>query len=293
VGNDDGRSSGGNDDPLDDPSGNSPLQESEAGSDDGGVQEGRGAGDGGTGDEGPSGDPDESPPVDPPADTTPPEPPLLTSVPDDLTSDITPAWTFEGEPGATFECSLTFDTVAAFSPAPCTSPATYDLGGSPDGTYTLIVNQTDTAGNVSIPATDSFVLDTTPPEPPIITSAPPDVTSNATPTWTFEGEPGAAFVCLLSGPGNLSSVTLECTSPATYDLNDSPDGVYTFSVTQMDAAGNVSLPATDSFTLMTFFPQPDPEPEPSPDPEPEPCPEFVVSLVQTEQEPCRGSNDME
>ncbi|MGH2730957.1 MAG: Ig-like domain-containing protein, partial [Actinomycetota bacterium] len=196
-------------------------------------------------------------------DTTPPEPPTITAAPPDFTNNPTPTWTFTGEPGASFECTLTRAGVVVFGPLPCSSPTAYDLTLRPDGTYTLAVTQTDAAGNVSDPATDSFTLDTTPPEPPTITSAPPDPTSDSTPTWTFTGEPGASFACTLTRAAIVVFATSPCSSPTTYDLNSHPDDTYTLAITQMDAAGNISAPAIDSFTLVrVFFPPPQPEPSP-------------------------------
>jgi RNA polymerase sigma factor (sigma-70 family) len=198
-------------------------------------------------------------------DTTPPDPPTITSAPPDITNDLRPTWAFMGEPGASFECTLTQAAVVVFGPSPCSSPITYDLTLRPDGTYTLAVTQTDAAGNVSDPATDSFTLDTTPPEPPTITSAPPDPTSDSTPTWTFTGEPGASFACTLTREAIVVFATSSCSSPTTYDLNSHPDATYTLAITQTDAAGNVSAPATDSFTLSRVsLPPPLPEPEPQP-----------------------------
>ncbi len=69
----------------------------------------------------------------------------VTGGPSGTTTDATPTFTFSGEPGARFDCSI----VPAGQPAafkPCSSPMTAQLT---DGDYVFTVRATDAAGNVA------------------------------------------------------------------------------------------------------------------------------------------------
>jgi chitodextrinase len=91
--------------------------------------------------------------------------PYFNTLPDDVSSESTPTWTYFGESGADYECTLTRSgSDTPIDEGPCNSGTyTFDLGAYPDDTYTLSVVLTDPLGNRSEPATDSFRLDR--PEP--------------------------------------------------------------------------------------------------------------------------------
>jgi Tol biopolymer transport system component len=189
--------------------------------------------------------------------TTGPAAPVIDVAPTDPTKDSTPTWEFTGDAGVTFECQLMKDTTTIYALGPCTAPITYDLTlpGS-DGTYTFSVR----AMLLGVPSgftPDTFTLDTTSPGPPSITATPADPGRDKTPTWSFTGEPGASFECELSQAGVVITAFGSCTSSHTYDLNGKPDGSYTFSVQQTDAAGNGPGPvAADDYSLDTADPAP-------------------------------------
>jgi PKD repeat protein len=122
------------------------------------------------------------PPVSPPL-------PTFIATPDDYSSDSTPTWTFSGEPGAAFTCTLTQPFVGAWDgggdgtqpePDPVTVDSracdsgtyTFDLGAYPDHSYCLSVTQSYADGNTSDPASDCFVLQR-------------PVSANAAPTASF------------------------------------------------------------------------------------------------------------
>jgi len=200
--------------------------------------------------------------------------PMLLSAPEDYSSDSTPRWTFTGDAGATFNCTLSQPFEGAWDgggsgedpePPPvivdsrrCDSGSyTFDLGAYPDHGYTFSVSQTDASGNTSEPATDWFRLDRVA-ITPIIRTSPDDVTNDPTPMWTFYsyGESGTHFHCTLTRAGATNAVyDGGCSSETfTFDLNPYPDDTYTLSVTQTDLAGNTSDAVTDSFVLDRTIP---------------------------------------
>ncbi|HSH62448.1 MAG TPA: Ig-like domain-containing protein, partial [Acidimicrobiales bacterium] len=183
-----------------------------------------------------------------------PAAPSITAGPGPTGSDANPAWSFTGEPGASFQCKLTRGSTVIFGLAPCSSPATYDLSAEGDGTYTFSVRQIDAAGNMSAPATSDYALDRGVPAAPSITAGPGPTGNDANPAWSFTGEPGAAFECQLSSGATVISAFAACTSPHSYDLSAQSDGTYSFSVRQRDSAGNVSAPATSDYALDQSIP---------------------------------------
>jgi hypothetical protein len=173
--------------------------------------------------------------------------PDITERPANLTNDPAPSWSFTGEAGGTFSCTLTKPVGPPVTGA-CTSPQVYDLASEADGDYTFSVTQTDTAGNTSAPATDSFTLDRAVVAPDI-TERPANLTNDPAPSWSFTGEAGATFTCVLTKPDTTQLTDPSCSSTKNYDLSGSPDGTYTFAVSQTDQTSNSSLEAIDTFVL--------------------------------------------
>ena len=92
------------------------------------------------------------------------------------------------------------------------------------------------------------MVDGTPPPAPTISKKPPNPNNDTTPTFEFsDSDSGATFQCQLDG-GGFSA----CTSPKTYSVL--ADGLHTFSVKAVDAAGNESVPTSYSWTLDTTTP---------------------------------------
>src|SRR5439155_255227 len=123
--------------------------------------------------------------------TTPPVAPAITASPATRGNSRSPAWSFTAEAGATFTCSLTPGGVTVYPASPCTSPKSFDLTGQPDGTYTFTVTATDAAGNTSVAASGTYLLDTTPPVAPAITASPATRGNSRSPAWSFTAEAGA------------------------------------------------------------------------------------------------------
>lgn len=167
------------------------------------------------------------------------------------TRDRTPAFGFSSdEAGSTFTCRI--DTGEAFACESAYMPAALD-----DGPHTFSVIATDASGNADpTAATRSFTVDTTRPQT-TLQSGPPagSTTGDSTPTFEFSSsETGSTFMCRIDGGTEFS-----CTSAYTPDALS--DGPHTFSVTAVDAAGNVGATATTrAFTIDTTPPPAAPRP---------------------------------
>ncbi len=109
-----------------------------------------------------------------------------------------------------------------------------------EGQYTLSARATDGAG---LTATDTvvFTIDRTAPAAPAITSGPTG-TTRGNDTFTFTGESGATFECLVDG-----GAWQACTSPRS--LTGLADGSHTFSVRAVDPAGNTGPAASRTWTI--------------------------------------------
>lgn len=178
----------------------------------------------------------------------------VTGSPTSPGNDQSPTWSFTAEAGAVTECELSSGATVLSAYAACASPMSYSLVGQPDGPYTFSVRATDGAGNVGAPASDTYTLDTTPPGVPTITSSPASPSSLQAPSWSFTAEFGATTECELSRGGTVVSGWGNCASPRSYSLNGQPDGDYTFRVRAIDAVGNTSGSAQNTYTLDTTAP---------------------------------------
>ena len=116
--------------------------------------------------------------------------------------------------------------------------------------HTFQGHQTDAAGNTSTNASFTWTIDLTAPAAPAITANPPGLSSSASASFSFTGEPGATFECELDGIGFSTSL---CTSPKAY--SGLTDGSHTFGVRQTDQAGNTGSVATFTWSVDTSPPQ--------------------------------------
>jgi hypothetical protein len=153
------------------------------------------------------------------------------------TADPTPSFAFNGETGATLECSIDQGS-PSFE---LCELGTYTPPTLPDGNYTFRVRATDAAGNTST-ATRAFRVDTVAPET-TIGSQPLGTTDDQSPDFLFTAsESGVTFQCRLDGPTYTA-----CSSPRTYGPLD--EGQHTFAVRATDAAGNVGAEDVEAFTV--------------------------------------------
>lgn len=177
-----------------------------------------------------------------------PAPPVVSSSQSSPTNQTTRPFTFTGETGATFLCSL---DGAVFSS--CSTPFTTPHLG--DGGHVLAVKQVARNGLASSATSVGWDVDTSVPGAPVINSGPTGTVNTSTNTFTFSDPVGGAtiFSCQLTPPtGNVS----DC-SAGSYTTNALSDGSYVFHVVAKDAAGNTSPEATQPFTVDTTHGLPD------------------------------------
>ena len=148
------------------------------------------------------------------------------------------------ETGATFECQLDGQTFST-----CASPQVYP-GPLADGPHTFRVRATDQAGNRDLTeASRAWTIDTV---APTLTINGPAVTNSRTPSFTFSSQDGGtSFECRLDSAPAFTACTSPYTIPAIPSL---ADGAHTLRVQVRDVAGNLSAPATHSFSIDATLP---------------------------------------
>ncbi|MER2267327.1 Ig-like domain-containing protein [Methylobacterium oxalidis] len=177
-------------------------------------------------------------------DTTAPGAPALAlandtgaSQTDRITSDARVTATAT-QPGATLSYSL---DGAAFGSG-------YDPASLPDGSHTLAVRQTDSAGNTSASAFLTFTLDRGAPQAPAVALA--DDTGLAGDGITRDGHLSATP----AEAGGTLAYVVDGKVSATYDPATLGDGQHSVALRYTDAAGNAATSAPVSFTLDTTAP---------------------------------------
>lgn len=119
-----------------------------------------------------------------------------------------------------------------------------------DGAYTFRVSQTTQFGQPSAQATRAFVVDTTPPAAPGITSRPPFPATGVI-AFGWAVEPGAYSRWQVIGAGGSVVVGPSDTPANSISIANLADGAYSFQVLQIDAAGNASATTSEPFTVST------------------------------------------
>jgi hypothetical protein len=173
------------------------------------------------------------------------------SGPDEYTSDVEPSIGLHSEEaGAVFECRVDSEEEAAWKPCGA-EPA---IGPLADGRHRLEARAVNAEGNFDpTPAALEFTVDTT---APVITSLTgPSVaepTSDPQPTFTFAASDLAPvhFECGFDAPLGVCSGEGSATPPMPL-----APGEHTFTLTPIDAAGNVGAPITRTFIVTPPFEQ--------------------------------------
>jgi hypothetical protein len=182
-------------------------------------------------------------------DPTTPTAPLITGGPNAPTRDGSPTFTWEGA-GPRFQ----WDLVRAGTSGSVRSGGGLDerqarLEGLPDGAYTFQVSQITVAGRRSELASRSFVVDTAPPAPPSILTR-PTFPSLGDAIFTWSTEPGAYSRWSVTGRSGNAVVQPTDTPVTQAKLPSLAEDAYTFSVKQVDAAGNESQATVEPFTVI-------------------------------------------
>lgn len=146
--------------------------------------------------------------------------------------------------------SETFHAAALESPGSSTTAWSYAFALPPAGSYTVHVRAGDAAGNATPEASQAsatFTIKSTAPPPPSITSGPEAETASKSASFSFsDSQPAVTFLCAKD-----DHTFATCSSPNTYDTIS--QGEHTFYVEARDAAGNVSAPASYTWTIVKGF----------------------------------------
>jgi hypothetical protein len=160
--------------------------------------------------------------------------------PSEVTNHPTITFSSPDTPTATFECKV--DAAATFST--CNSPYSPTLT---TGTHTVQVRAISSGYPDPSPASVTFEVDVTAPVV-TITSQPPSVTDDTTPTVAFTvDDPDATVTCQVDDTDPVS-----CSSPFTAD--PLPDGTHSITVRARDLPGNEGS-KTVTFKVDTVPPQ--------------------------------------
>jgi hypothetical protein len=113
--------------------------------------------------------------------------------------------------------------------------------GLAEGEHAFTATATDSAGNVSeVSDPSTVIVDTTIPEPPVITSPPSgSITDQNVLTLTGTAETGST-VTLLDNGEVLGATEVDSSGSFSYTTRPLADGVHSFTATATDVAGNVS-----------------------------------------------------
>ncbi|MDR3485667.1 MAG: Ig-like domain-containing protein, partial [Bradyrhizobium sp.] len=136
------------------------------------------------------------------------------------------------------------DALLAYSVDGGVASATYDPAILADGAHSVSVTQTDLAGNVSAASSISFTLETAAPAAPQIALT-NDSGTSANDHLTNDDRLTLAGLAV----GATLSYVVDGVVASTYEPAALADGFHTVAVTQTDPAGNVSAPASLTFTL--------------------------------------------
>ncbi len=124
---------------------------------------------------------------------------------------------------------------------------------SSDGEYTLYVAERDEVGNWSGAGSHTMVIDTTPPEAPVVVAESP--VNDTTPTWTWKSGGGVGAYRVQVGSENGEWTR---TDEKSYTLPEpaDKDGSYTLYVQERDRAGNWSASGSASVEVDIQAPAP-------------------------------------
>jgi hypothetical protein len=194
-------------------------------------------------------------------DSSPPDAPTIINPPTSPGSERLPQWLFDAEAGASTMCAVHSGLVEVAAEAPCSSPYTLDLSLEPDGIYTFSVAASDVAGNTSIPSTHEYVLDTTAPDAPAITTvAPASPANDNDPVFSGTAEAGSTvdlFTDDVCSAAPVASGTAAAFAAPGLGLTVADDSTTVLYATATDAAGNTSACSAGSTPYVEDSTSPD------------------------------------
>ena len=176
----------------------------------------------------------------------------FTSTPADPTNQSPFTFAFgASETVSGYNCTLLRGMTVLIGPIVCSSPVLGSVGTT--GTYTLLVNATDLAGN-SGSASYTWMADLTPPDTTIQPPLPANPSNIASASFTYTGSDVgsgvASFHCALDG-----AAFAPCASPMLQNYGGLGDGSHTFQVRAVDNAGNLDpTPAAYTWIIDTTIP---------------------------------------
>jgi large repetitive protein len=133
---------------------------------------------------------------------------------------------------------------------------TITLGTLSEDSYNLSVTSRDIIGNISVVNSLTLIIDTTAPSAPLLFAPLNHTLINvSTPILTGTGEPWSLFT-ITSGSGNLIGTgVVDFSGNYTFTpLSSLPEGSNTIQVTTTDAAGNISVATSRTFTIDSIPP---------------------------------------
>jgi hypothetical protein len=185
--------------------------------------------------------------------------------------DPRPVVTLTGEAGGSWSCVL---TGPAGSTAVACGAGANELVLDRDGSWTLAVTQTDTAGNTSLVGTWTYRLLAVPPAAPSVDAVP-----GRSGAWTLTSADGTVLRCALeSSDGEQRDLTC-ATGVLSVDLDALAPGRWVLVVEAVDEAGNTSVQSRTSFVVDA------PADEAPPSPADAPEVELVEQTVEQPDEP--------
>lgn len=211
---------------------------------------------------------DPSEPVTFAIDATAPAPPEITE-PTDGTITNDPQPVISGTAEANSTVTVTIEGGAELGTAVADGDGNWELTPTEplaDGDYTIVATATDEAGNTGEASEPvSFMVDTTAPGAPAIT-APTDGTVTNTDPVTIIGTGEAGMIIEVTIDGEVAGTT-QVNDDGDWSFTPAEplgDGDHLVSATQIDPAGNESVPSNEvSFTIDTEAPEPPAVTEPT------------------------------
>jgi hypothetical protein len=178
----------------------------------------------------------------------------------------TPTLSGRAEPGSAITFRVGSDVVGSGRADSNTGLWSITISTLVDGTYDVVATATDAAGNATLSAPYSLLIDTVAPSSPVITGIDDNVapvtgpvangaaTNDTTPTVSGTAERGAT-VTLKSGSTTLGTTTADDTGLWSFTHLSLTQGTYSLTATATDAVGNTSAASQPySLTIDTSLP---------------------------------------